>query len=195
MTTKDTIQSTTTYTLKIYQADHDDSPREWGNLGIMACEHPKYNLGDPDVSPSDIPKDAILVLPLYLYDHSGITMNTTGFSCPWDSGQVGYIYTTKDKLYECYADSVTVDSLDMDRLKKQLVQEVAIYDQFIRGDVYGYSLESDDGEMIDSCTGFYGTDWVDNGLFENLPKELVQHITDNDIDIEYGENVLTINTH
>ena len=24
-----------------------------------------------------------LMLPLYLYDHSGITMNTTGFSCPW----------------------------------------------------------------------------------------------------------------
>lgn len=23
-----------------------------------------------------------LMLPLYLYDHSGITMNTTGFSCP-----------------------------------------------------------------------------------------------------------------
>lgn len=32
-----------------------------------------------------------LMLPLYLYDHSGITMNTTGFSCPWDSGQVGWI--------------------------------------------------------------------------------------------------------
>ena len=37
-----------------------------------------------------------LMLPLYLYDHSGITMNTTGFSCPWDSGQVGccLLYTS-----------------------------------------------------------------------------------------------------
>ena len=37
-----------------------------------------------------------LMLPLYLYDHSGITMNTTGFSCPWDSGQVGWIYAFKE---------------------------------------------------------------------------------------------------
>ena len=37
-----------------------------------------------------------LMLPLYLYDHSGITMNTTGFSCPWDSGQVGWIYASKE---------------------------------------------------------------------------------------------------
>ena len=29
-----------------------------------------------------------IVQPLYLYDHGGITMNTTGFSCSWDSGQV-----------------------------------------------------------------------------------------------------------
>lgn len=36
--------------------------------------------------------DGMVILPLYLYDHSGITMNTCGFSCPWDSGQVGWIY-------------------------------------------------------------------------------------------------------
>ena len=26
--------------------------------------------------------EGMVILPLYLYDHSGITMNTTGFSCP-----------------------------------------------------------------------------------------------------------------
>ena len=38
--------------------------------------------------------DGMVILPLYLYDHSGITMNTCGFSCPWDSGQVGWIYAS-----------------------------------------------------------------------------------------------------
>ena len=28
----------------------------------------------------------LIVLSLYLYDHSGITMSTSRFSCPWDSG-------------------------------------------------------------------------------------------------------------
>lgn len=36
-----------------------------------------------------------VILPLYLYDHSGITMNTSGFHCNWDSGQVGWIYASK----------------------------------------------------------------------------------------------------
>ena len=34
----------------------------------------------------------------FIYDHSGITMNTTGFSCPWDSGQVGWIYCSKKRF-------------------------------------------------------------------------------------------------
>ena len=28
----------------------------------------------------------VVMLPLYLYDHGGLTMNTSAFSCPWDSG-------------------------------------------------------------------------------------------------------------
>lgn len=39
-----------------------------------------------------------VVLPLYLYDHGGITMNTGGFSDPWDSGQVGFIFVSKEKI-------------------------------------------------------------------------------------------------
>lgn len=47
----------------------------------------------------------LIVLPLHLYDHSGITMSTGGFSCPWDSGQVGYIYVTPKALEEEYKGS------------------------------------------------------------------------------------------
>ncbi len=39
--------------------------------------------------------DKYIILPLFLYDHSGITMSTGPFSCPWDSGQVGWIYASK----------------------------------------------------------------------------------------------------
>lgn len=33
-----------------------------------------------------------VMLPVYLMDHSGLSVNTVGFGCPWDSGQVGMIY-------------------------------------------------------------------------------------------------------
>jgi len=44
--------------------------------------------------------DKYIILPLYLYDHSGITMSTGPFSCPWDSGQVGWIYAPKQKFID-----------------------------------------------------------------------------------------------
>lgn len=40
----------------------------------------------------------VAYLPLYVYDHSGVRLNTTGFSCPWDSGQVGWIVATREAL-------------------------------------------------------------------------------------------------
>jgi len=44
--------------------------------------------------------DKYIILPLFLYDHSGITMSTGPFSCPWDSGQVGWIYASKQKFID-----------------------------------------------------------------------------------------------
>lgn len=96
----------------------------------------------------------VIMLPLYLYDHSGITMRTSPFSCPWDSGQVGFIYVTREKILKEY--SVKRISKKMrNKVVELLKGEVKMYDQFITGDVYGYEVEKDD-EFIDSCWGYYG---------------------------------------
>lgn len=41
-------------------------------------------------------KDKVAILPLYLYDHSGLAMSTSDFGDRWDSGCVGFIYMDKD---------------------------------------------------------------------------------------------------
>lgn len=41
-------------------------------------------------------KDKVAILPLYLYDHSGLAMSTNDFGDRWDSGCVGFIYMDKD---------------------------------------------------------------------------------------------------
>ena len=92
------------------------------------------------------------MLPLYLYDHSGITMNTTGFSCPWDSGQVGWIYATGEDVVKEYG-SITPETLE--KTKDLLQGEVKYYDHYIRGDCYGFQLFKGE-EEIDSCWGFIG---------------------------------------
>ncbi|MEN3005965.1 hypothetical protein [Dehalobacterium formicoaceticum] len=94
------------------------------------------------------------ILPLYLYDHSGITMNTSGFSCPWDSGQVGWIYATKEAIQTEY-DCKELTPEIREKAEKLLRGEVEYYDHYIRGDCYGFQLYKD-GEEVDSCWGFIG---------------------------------------
>ena len=96
--------------------------------------------------------DGMVILPLYLYDHSGITMNTTGFSCPWDSGQVGWIYAHEETIKKEYG-NVTPETLK--KTETLLQSEVKEYDYYLTGQCYGYQLFKAD-EEIDSCWGFLG---------------------------------------
>lgn len=121
-----------------------------------------------------------LWLPLYLYDHSGITMRTWPFSCPWDSGQVGFIYVSRKRAAEEWGK----DFLDA-RVLASLVAEVEVYDQYLTGDVYGFEIEEaesfekkslktgvtevvDEWRDYDSCGGFYGSDPEKNGMLDHV---------------------------
>jgi hypothetical protein len=170
------------YKLEILQDESPESPREWDNMGTMICFHRRYNLGDKnDIINSDdfsswgeqrewIEKNIkpCVILPLYLYDHSGITMNTTGFSCGWDSGQVGWIFVTKEQVRKEYnVKRITKDIVE--KVTKVLEGEVETYDQYLTGDVYGYRVSKievcDKGhehdEELDSCWGYYGMESVE----------------------------------
>lgn len=138
-----------------------ESPREWDNMGTMICNHRRYNLGDESFNPEhyngwedmreQLEKDNAVVLPLYLYDHSGITMNTTGFSCPWDSGQVGFIVVSREKILKEYG-GTRLTKKKIEKARKCLIGEVETYDQYLCGDVYGYLIEA----YNNSCWGFFG---------------------------------------
>lgn len=190
------------YQITIDTDENPSSPREWDNLGIMACSHRNYNLGDMDVcSSKKIREDitellnfakyetweevekyakeelgALVVLPLYLYDHSGITMKTTPlFSRDWDSGQVGIIYTTKAQC-----DKLGTPTDDLEQLKKYLEGEVKTYDQYLTGEVYFYEVNKlitcshgdEHEEFIGSCHEFYSEEGALQAAMDELPDEV-----------------------
>jgi len=144
-------------------------PRGWDNLGSMVCFHNSNNLGDKHDYKSEnyngwdeMEKDIIkrenvgVILPLYLYDHSGITMNTTGFSCKWDSGRVGFIFISKEKIREELGHKYVTQKV-RNKVEKLLVGEVETYDKYLTGDVYGYRItDTETDEEFESCWGFYG---------------------------------------
>jgi len=149
----DTIQHNG-YTIEIHHDYDAESPREWGNIGTMVCSHRCYNLGDVQGNGDDVPVGAI-TLPLYLYDHSGITMSTSSFSCQWDSGRIGTIYCTRDKALAEFGGKRLTKQI-RDKVIKAMQCEVETYDMFLTGQVYGYIVKDDEDNYIKSCWGFYG---------------------------------------
>ena len=176
--------------LRIVQDDSPESPREWDNLGTMICFHRDYNLGDkhdfktPDEFHGwykEYEKDTAVILPLYLYDHSGITIstkNTYPYNDRWDAGQVGYIYVTKEKVRKEYSVKIISKKL-LKKVTTYLEREVETYDTYLRGDVYGFQLIEKETcnkgceheKIIDSCYGYYGHNLKENGIFDNLSDE------------------------
>ena len=83
-----------------------------------------------------------LMLPLYLYDHSGLAMSTETFvgkavHAEWDSGQVGWIYVSKeDALKEFDSDHMT--GAIRKKAEDLMRSEVTVYDAYLRGECYGY---------------------------------------------------------
>jgi len=156
------------YRIDIFPDDSPWNPREDSNLGTMVCFHRRYSLGDKhdynfqnydgwDDMKKNIIKDnnVGIILPLYLYDHSGITMNTTGFSCNWDSGQVGFVFISKDKIREEYSCKRISKKL-IERVTKYLVSEVETYDSYIKGECYGYRITDTEKDVeVESCWGYY----------------------------------------
>lgn len=150
-------------TVEITQDEYSPNPRTgFDNMGTMVCWHRRYNLGDdqPSATPTEyeniLPKGSV-VLPLYLYDHSGITMKTSPFSCQWDSGQVGFIFVTPEKIREEYSVKRITKKL-IEKCKEVLVSEVATYDSYISGDVWVVTEKDENGDEVDSCGGYYGFD-------------------------------------
>jgi len=172
-------------TLRIMPDPNPPNPRESDNLGKMICWHSRYNLGDRHdfATPQDFHEweaspagEGAEVLPLYLLDHSGITMSTKPFSCRWDSGCVGFISVTKTRILQEYGEDTKEVRA---RVREVLRNEVATYDKWLRGDTWGYALFGPpvtcdkcghtETPLLDSCYGFFGSDHEASGMFDNLP--------------------------
>lgn len=116
----------------------------------------------------------ITMLPLYLYDHSGITMNTRGFHCQWDSGQVGWIYITDEQANTEWSGEYKKTT---EQIREYLREEVKIYDMYLTGSVYGFVLNDPDGEHEDSCWGFLGDNDLEKcGMACCLGEEIISAI-------------------
>ena len=81
-------------------------------------------------------------------------MRTCLFSCLWDSGGVGFIYVTKAKVRKDFGVK-RVSAKLVNKAMELLQAEVSEYDEYLRGNCYGYE-HYQNGEEIHSCGGLIG---------------------------------------
>lgn len=151
-----------------------------GKLGITEvdpvcarCEN--YHRVEPTVDEWLAEQDAIAAMPLFVYEHSGITISAgrfvwvgeerfkrgdaashdrfVGDSAGWDTSFVGFIITTRERCEELGV------AIERDVIESGLGSEVEEYAKYLEGQVYGYVIEDPEGEHQDSCWGFLGFEY------------------------------------
>lgn len=172
--------------LRIYNDLTPVSPRvDMDNIGKIVSVSRRYNLSDDDaVDPDGFNSlDEIssflesegydVILPVYIFDHGGITISTTPFSCGWDSGQLGFIYANVEDCQEINDE----DYFTEDDVIKILEGEIETYDTYLRGEIYGFRVvkltrckccDHVSEEEEEAVWGYYGSDCAKNGIFDTV---------------------------
>jgi len=183
------------FELKIEQDNNPMNPRtDWDNITTMICFHKRYDLGDKtDYKSSNfdswvelkeqIESDykVLMIKPLYMYDHSGITISTSPFGCNWDSGQIGWIFIDEKQLQYITGDSSGHNETNLEEI---IDSDVKTYDNYITGEVYQYTIYEIETcnlghthkNVVESCGGYFGEEECENegkSVLQHLEKEVV----------------------
>lgn len=156
---------------KISIDEFPTNPRDEENFGTIAVVNNRYISADSEMSSIEIEEilsdSNYIALPLYAYIHGGIMLNTTGFSCPWDSGQIGAIFVSKKDARDFFKVKRITKKM-INTISDYLRQEVFIFNNYLNNEVYGYCVINDDGAELDSCWGYYSREDAEEAAKDSL---------------------------
>ena len=173
-------------TVEIHVDENPMNPREdCDNADTFIFFHNRYNLANDteykwsdfngwDEMEKQIVKDLepVEIRRIYMYDHSGVTIADHPFSCPWDSGMIGFaLISRKSALQEMNVKRVSKKVKEW--VKKYLDATIQTYGQYLQGEVYGYIIKDENDNELDSCWGFFGMEYVKKEATEIAKKIIV----------------------
>ena len=106
----------------------------------------------------DLNEKVLAIYPVVKYEHGNVSYRR-GTQHSFDYSNNGF-YIVTDR-------TAKIVGTPKKLFEKVIDQELETYTKWANGDVYGYTLYSKDGEVEDSCCGFYDID----DIKENLPDE------------------------
>lgn len=113
----------------------------------------------------------VVTLPISMYDHSGITLwlgsKWSHYDAQWDCSSIGFAFVEKNTAKE---EGMLDPGEKYDHNWKtwayaMMEAEMETYDQYVRGEVYGYMIEDEDGveasdELLCGCWGYYEKEYL-----------------------------------
>jgi hypothetical protein len=154
--------------LEYFQVDPDyhNDPRQFENMTRFVWAHGKYDLPQEidgfnfkDYAGWDEAElalraefDAAIVLTVWMYDHSGVSFSCSignskanPWSCPWDSGIVGFAVVTNAEQQ--------ASGFSIEECERNLRREVTEYSEWTSGQIYRFEITRGDefvstGEII-----------------------------------------------
>ncbi len=138
--------------------EHIALMREAANIAFKESEPKDGNGHDEDLH-------VIEIHPVYRYEHSNIIYKR-GKGNGFDYSNCGFYFVTAQRQSGhtwCEGD-----------LEKVIDAELAAYTQYANGEVYCFTLYDENGEIEDSCGGFYSVDEIKEALPEEWRDENLQ---------------------
>jgi len=164
--------------LEVFYDFEAENPREWDNCTKIFCFTDSYVLGDKhDLKAEQFDSfeaiqnylikefNAVVIVPLTLYDHSGISLSI-GEKRGWDTSPVGFMFVDKknmiDGCFKSKADALHTIKSDLDT-----------YNQYLSGTAYGYRIYKRNSikEVPDCSEEYSPSEVVFNGSKFVEPKE------------------------
>jgi hypothetical protein len=154
----------------------------------QGCEHCNRE-GVIHLNPVDYFKKergARVVLPLIVYEHSGITIrvghvgSVAGDAAGWDTSFVGYIFDTPEQVEQCIGDMSNRSEADqLEIVTKALHAEIEGYASYLEGDVTWFKVVDEETDYHESCGGFIGcVEEAEDEMYSNLEHALVKRIAE-----------------
>lgn len=138
----------------------------------------------------------VFLKKLYVLDHSSVTISTEDFCDRWDSWCWGFIYISKDEMMK-YFTGLAEDNWK-DKAKEVIENEVALLKDYVEGNVYRYTISkvfdvlhtrldtketwtTCESEEVSSCGGFFGDDFGESGLLDEVLCECKDLLEEDDV--------------
>lgn len=149
-------------TYRIEQDTSATSPSEWEDKNLFLVANHR-NCYIPEPGEKRIPGDRAeienkyrrthWIFPLEAYIHSGVVLALSGEGRfpdrQWDVSQLGMVFVAKKEWRLSKS------------ARKAALSKVEEWNQYLSGDVWGFVIEDENGNHVDSCWGFYGREYAE----------------------------------